>query len=281
MALHGREYYETLINERFEKSARDMMLSQLELFYDMPPVPRRAVKKGEKLLLHRHHLMHGIFGMLDEFDFTVENGFIAIDFSENPRANKIKNSVGMWNFREDIFLSDYIGQYSGFTVTYTIGRGPEAERVTELIPYHRFDEVTEKLNNDEKVWMYWGEKTKESSFLPCLVSEKRQVAFILNTESEKARKMLRADVWNTEFDAETLHPFLDERYYPKFLELRFHPDAASTDRESAIMFGLPAALIEGVFVGRKIERDEKALWHIKEKLPDCYVVGLDGTVLSE
>ena len=45
------------------------------------------------------------------------------------------------------------------------------------------------------------------------------------------------------------------------------------------MFGLPAKLIEGVFVGRKIENDKKSLDYIKSKLPDCYVCNLNGEVI--
>ena len=40
-----------------------------------------------------------------------------------------------------------------------------------------------------------------------------------------------------------------------FEQDRVSRDASTTDRESAIMFGLPATLIEGVFVGRKIEKE--------------------------
>ena len=45
------------------------------------------------------------------------------------------------------------------------------------------------------------------------------------------------------------------------------------------MFGLPSKLIEGVFVGRKIEEDRDALNYIKTRLPDCYICNLDGKVI--
>ena len=98
--------------------------------------------------------------------------------------------------------------------------------------------------------------------------------------SNYAKKMSYNDVWNLEFDEETLKPFLDYRYVEKFIEQdRINRNASTTDRESAIMFGLPASLIEGIFVGRKIENDEKSLKYIKEKLPDCYICNLDGKVI--
>ena len=185
----------------------------------------------------------------------------------------------MWNIKEDIYLKDYIIEYSGFTITYTLGRGPEAKTVSKLIPYHKFDEVTEKSNDEKDVYIWWGDKTKEVTYLPSLVSNKPQVAFILNTESEYAKELLYADVWNTSIDEETLTEFLDYRYYPKFIELRFNKDASTTDRESAIMFGLPSELIEGVLVGRFFEKDEKMINFIKSKLPDCYICNVDGKVI--
>ena len=187
----------------------------------------------------------------------------------------------MWNIKQTCLLKDYINEYSGFTITYSIGRGPGSKEVSELIPYHKFDEYTEELNDRDDIWQYWGEQTKEVRFLPSLVANKRQIAFILNMASDYAKELTYADVWNTDFDEEVLKPFLDYRYYSNFLEERFKRDASTTDRESAIMFGLPVSLVEGVFVGRKIEKDSNALRHIKSKLPDCYICNLDGKVIVE
>ena len=99
-------------------------------------------------------------------------------------------------------------------------------------------------------------------------------------DSEYAKKLAYNDVWNLDFDKEVLENFLDYRYVDKFInEDRLNKDASTTDRESAIMFGLPPKLIEGVFVGRKIEKDINSLEYIKSKLPDCYICNLDGEVI--
>lgn len=86
-------------------------------------------------------------------------------------------------------------------------------------------------------------------------------------ESEYAKEIAKADVWNIELNEYTLFEFLDHRYYPKFLDLRFNRNASTTDRESSIMFGIPIKLIEGILVGRKIENDVQTLNYIKNKLP--------------
>lgn len=275
-----KEKYIENAKKRFKGKALDLVLNQIDLFYkEEQNISKNKYKEGDLAFLKKGTFLHGIFEGKEVFDYTVDNGFISVDFTSEERENKISNSVGFWNIKEDMYLKDYINLYSGFTITYTIGRGPNAKQVCDLIPYHKFDEYTERINNDEKVWQYWGDKTKEVSFIPSLVSNKRQIAFILNTESEYAKELLKGDVWNIDLDEETLKPFLDYRYYPKFLDLRFNRDASTTDRESAIIFGLPSSLIEGVLVGRKTENDKEKLEYIKEKLPDCYICNLDGKVI--
>lgn len=281
--MNKKNKYIKDVNNRFDGKAKELLINHINLFYnDNEKIIKNRYKAGDNVFLSKGTFIHGIFGELSNFDFTVENGFVAVDFTEEPRSNKICNSVGMWNIQEDIMLKDYIKQYSGFTISYSIGRGPESKTESKLIPYHKFDEVTEKINNDSEVWMYWGEQTKEVRFIPSLVSSKRQIAFILNMNSDYAEKLAFDDVWNIEFDKETLTPFLDDRYVDKFINHdRLNRDASTTDRESAIMFGLPSILIEGVFVGRKIENDKDALKYIKSKLPDCYICNLDGKVIVE
>ena len=275
-----KEQYIKQVNKRFSGKVKDLLIKQIDLFYKKDvSIKKTKYKLNDDVFLKKGTFIHGIFGELENFDFTIENGFISTDFTQEKRANKICNSVGMWNIQNDISLKEYINLYSGFTITYNIGRGPESKQVTELVPYHKFDEVTEELNNREDVWSYYGEQTKEVRFIPSLVSNKRQIAFILNTNNEYAKELIKNDVWNTSLSNEILEPFIDSRYYPKFIEERFNRIATTTDRESAIMFGLPSSLIEGIFVGRKIEQDKKALEYIKNKLPDCYICNLDGKVI--
>ena len=279
--MNLKDKYIEDINNRFNGKTKELLLNHIDLFYDdASDIFKSRYNVGEEVFLTKGTFIHGIFGELDNFDFTVDNGFIAVDFTEEPRKNKICNSVGMWNIKEDMLLKDYINQYSGFTISYSIGRGPGSRTESKLIPYHKFDEITEEINNDDEVWMYWGDQTKEVRFIPSLVSDKRQIAFILNMDSDYAKKLAHDDVWNTEFDEETLTPFFDSRYVEKFINQdRLNRDASTTDRESAIMFGLPAKLIEGVFVGRKIENDKESLKYIKSKLSDCYICNLDGKVI--
>lgn len=278
--MNNKQKYINDVNNRFSGKVKDILLNQIELFYnENQDIIRNKYDTNEYVKLKKGTFIHGIFGELENFDFTVNNGFISTDFTSIPRPNKICNSVGMWKIKEDILLKDYINLYSDFTISYSIGRGPGSKTVSELVPYHKFDEFTEKINNDSNIWSYTGEQTKEVRFLPSLVSNKRQIAFILNMESEYSKNISYNDVWNLELDEETVKPFLDYRYFPKFLEERKDRNAITTDREASIIFGLPTTLIEGIFVGNKIENDESSLQYIKFRLPECYICNLEGKVI--
>lgn len=272
--------YIKYINDNYKGEGKDILLKQVELFFSNDEVKKNKYEIGDSVYLKKGTYIHGIPGLLDNFDWIISNGFIGNDFTNQSVANKIKGSIGMWDIQKDCYLKDYVNEYSGFTIVYTIGRGPGSKEVAELVPYHKFDEYTEKLNDREDVWMYWGDQTKEVRFIPSLVANKRQIAFILNMESNTAQEMIKNDVWNPSFSEEVIRDFIDYRYYEKFLVERNNRNAMTTDRETAIMFGLPPRFIEGVFVGRKVENDEKMLNYIKEKLPDCYICNLDGKVIK-
>ena len=274
-----KEEYIKYVTENYENESKELLLKQIELFFKKVNINKNKYNKGDEVFLKKGTHIHGVPGVLDSLDWVVENGFIGNDFTNHSVANKIKSSIGMWDIQKDMTLKEYIIEYSGFTITYTIGRGPGSKEISELIPYHKFDEYTEKINDDENIWMYWGDQTKEVRFLPSLVANKRQLAFILNMESDYAKELVKNDVWNPNLSEETVKPFIDYRYIEKFLKERHNRNAETTDRETAIMFGLPPSLIEGVFVGRRIENDQDTLNYIKEKLPDCYICNLDGKVI--
>lgn len=274
-----KEEYIKYVKENYQNKAQELLLQQIELFFNPGEIKKNKYNKGDEVFLKKGTHIHGVPSVIDSLDWVVENGFIGNDFTNHSVANKIKSSIGMWDIQKDMTLKEYITEYSGFTITYTIGRGPGSKEISELIPYHKFDEYTEVLNDRDDVWMFWGDQTKEVRFIPSLVANKRQIAFILNMDNEIGKEMVKNDVWNPNLSSETVKPFIDYRYYEKFLNDRLNRNANTTNRETAIIFGLPSKLIEGVFVGRKVEQDKELLNYIKEQLPDCYICNLDGKVI--
>ena len=278
-----KEEFTAHARESFDGEARKLMLAQIERFYSCNVKASHSYSVGDTVKLSRGTFLHGIPGMhvdLSAFDWVVENGFTPVDMTRKTTTHKIKNSVGVWNLRKDCTLGEYVRQYSGVTLTYSIGRGPGCTDCTILVPYRKFDEVTEELMSDERIWTYRAECTKEVRFMPSLVSPKVQIGFILDVTSPEAKEMASHDVWDTSLSPDILKYFLDERFYEKFLTLRYNRNAATTDRESAVIFGLPSCLIAGVLVGRETENDRGALDYIKKRLPGRYICSLDGIVID-
>lgn len=107
--VNNKEKYLEDINKRFNFKARDLLISQVELFYqNNDDNVKNKYKIGEDVKLSKGTFIHGIFGELENFDFTINNGFISIDFTSEPSPNKISNSVGMWNIQNDMLLKEYI-----------------------------------------------------------------------------------------------------------------------------------------------------------------------------
>ena len=282
--MYSKDKYLKDINERFSGKTRDLLVEQVELFFQDILVDKNKYDVGEDVFLKKGTFIHGLGGSPDSynsfkiFDYVVVNGFIGGDFNGRPTV-KILNSVGMWNIKKDMYLKDYIELYSGVTVRYRVGdRERGLTDYYELVTFKKWEDRFIELNNDSDVWQWSCEQTKEVRFIPSLFSDKNQIAFILNMDSDYSKELAKHDVWNSDYRTENvMKDFCSKYFLPEMLEGDFN--AATTDRESAIMFGLPASLIEGVFVGRKIENDIESLNYIKSKLPDCYVCNLDGKVI--
>lgn len=81
------------------------------------------------------------------------------------------------------------------------------------------------------------------------------------------------------YDDELVKDFVNPDYYEKFIKERAKKDDFFTNRESAVLFGIPSNLIEGILVGKTYEKDQNILKEIKEILPNCYICNLEGTVI--
>ncbi len=283
--MKTKEEYEQFIKEGFNGQAKELLLRNVELYYqENVEIKKNKYIVGDDVFLKKGAFIHGLGGLSDSynnfkiFDFVCDNGFIGGDFNGRPTV-KILNSVGMWNIKEDMYLKNYITLYSGVTIKYRVGdRERGLTDYYELVPCGKIEKRFVELNNEPEVWQWSAEQTKEVRFVPSLFSDKNQIAFILNMESDYAKEVSKQDVWNPEYRTEDIMKYFCSNYFlPEMLQGNFN--AATTDREAAIMFGITPRLIEGVLVGRKIENDKQALSYINSKLPDCYICNLDGKVI--
>ena len=283
--MKTRKEYEKYINDNFDRKAKELLLKNVDLYYRKDiEINKNKYKIGDNVFLKKGTFIHGLGGSPDSynnfkiFDYVCKNGFIGGDFNDRPTV-KILNSVGMWNIKKDIYLKDYIKLFSGVTIRYRVGdRERGLTDYYELVPYGKIENRFVELNNNPEVWQWSAEQTKEVRFIPSLFSNKNQIAFILNMESNYAKEVAQNDVWNPKYRTKDILKYFCSKYFlPEMLEGNFN--AATTDRESAIMFGITPRLIEGVLVGRKIEKDKESLNYIKSKLKDCYICNLDGKVI--
>ena len=273
-----KEQYIEYATKTFAGEALNLVLNQIKLFFDNTQIIlKNKYNLGDEVSLKKGTFIHGIPGLLDNFNWVLDNGFVSSNFSGTTKKNKYFHNVGVWNIQKDCLLKDYIQSYSGTTIGYTIGRGPESKKESILVPYKEFENTIEKLNNDPEIWMWYGEQTKEIRFIPSLASNKIQIAFILNTESNYAKSLSQADLFNPKMTKDILKYFIVEQILDEFIQEPHN--CFTTNRESAIMFGLPSSLIEGILVGRTLEKDIESLNYIKNKLPDCYICNLDGKVI--
>ena len=105
-------------------------------------------------------------------------------------------------------------------------------------------------------------------------------ANVLDFVNEEAQNIIdnyNKMIAHEEFDKDVLKYFIVENYLDKFISEE--KDSFTTDRESAIMFGLPSILVEGIIVGRELENDKESLEYIKSIFKDVYICNLEGVVI--
>lgn len=277
----NREYFENYTKKHFNKNSQKLVLEQINIFYDCVDnfqLPKHNYKIGDNVLLKKGTFLHGTFRNIDGLKDIVSQGLIASWFIDG-RISKYPSSVGVWNLKKDYQLIDYINFYSGGTIRYFNQHDDKKE--TEVIKYNDvknlMDIVTKK---DYLVWQL--EQTKEARFLPSLVQNKVQIGIIFNIDNKYALKLLKGDILNPSgINDDNVKEFVNESYYERFIIDRKNKDDFFTDRESAILFGLPANLIEGILVGRDYENNKDMLYEIKKILPNAYICNLNGKVIVE
>lgn len=258
---------------------RDMLIRQIETFYDANNIlnlKNHNYNVGDYVFLKKGTLLHGTSRNIDGLIDIVNNGLIASWFTGSSNT-KYPACVGVWNLKYDYKLSDYINFYSGGTIRYYNHDNDLSE--TEVIEYDKLNSFIDRF--EKKDYLVWKmEQTKEARFLPSLVQDKVQIGIIFNSDNDYIQKLLKNDILSLDVTDEDVKIYISEYYYDKFIYDRKNKDDFFTDRESAVLFGIPSCFIEGILVGRKYENDESILDNIKSILPNAYICNLDGKVIK-
>lgn len=282
----NKEEYINITKERIANSAcQSIMINQIENYYNAKENYKREKNKyeiGDDVKLSKGTLLHGTYKNLEGLNEIVKNGLVSSWFIDG-RQSKYPSSVGVWNLKQDYLLKDYVNFYSGGTIMFCgiFEDGIDTQKnLTSVIPFKDMPDILNITSNiDCRMWTL--EQTKEARFMPSLVQNRVQIGIIFNGNNDYAKNLLNGDILNPDMiDDNGVKDFVNQNYYEKFITDRKDKNDFFTDRESAILFGLPSNLIEGVLVGRKYENDQNILSKIKSILPDCYICNLDGKVIK-
>ena len=275
-----KEDYIKRAKKKFRGKARKIVLEQIDNYYSTLnlKISYTTYKEGDNVYLKKGTLLHGTYRNIEGLIDIVNNGLIASVFT-NGRLSKYPSCVSVWNLKNDYKLKDYINYYSGGTIKYNgllINNEYNQEYSTEIIPYDEMCNINKYiLNNKCRMWTM--EQTKEARFLPSLIQDIVEIGIIFNGDC----KLLSGDILNpNNIDDCLVKKFINQDYdINSFISGRHNKDDYFTDRESAIIFGIPSNLIEGILVGKIYEKDENILNEIKRLLPNCYICNLDGRVI--
>lgn len=265
---------------RFHKKIKKIILDQIEKFYDAKNsnyTIEPKYKINDTVVLEKNTLLHGTYKNLDGLKEIVKEGLISSWFID-ARNSKYPGAIGVWNLKRDYLLKDYINFYSGGTVLYY--NHNNNDKKSEIIPYDKLNTFIDKFKgNDYLVWKM--EQTKEARFLPSLVQNQVQIGIIYDSNNDYIKELLKGDILNPDnINDEDSKYFVNKQQYNQFVKERKNKNDFFTDRESAIIFGIPSNFIEGILVGREYEKNEEILNEIKELLPNSYICNLDGKVIK-
>ena len=266
----NKETYIRITKSKLNKISADIMIKQIEKYDEAKSfkLPNHNYKVGDEVILKKGTLLHGTYKNIEGLKEIVKDGLISSWFIDG-RLSKYPSSVGVWNLRKDYPLKEYINFYSGGTVKYF--NQPDNNKETEVISFSDISTLMNKVI--EKGYLAWQmEQTKEARFMPSLVQDKVQIGIIFNSDNKYTKELLKGDILQYEnINDVEVKEFVNDKYYERFLIDRKNKDDFFTDRESAILFGLPANLIEGILVGREYEKDQSKLNEIKKLLPNAYI----------
>ena len=265
---------ESIINKtkkKFKGELLKIVLKQIEDYFELANSsykPNKRYNVGDNVILNKNHLLHGIGKHTDIINIFAERGIVSQDYFDNDSDHAFCYESAFWSVDKEISLKEFIKNYSGIIA--------KVNDKYEQVPYGEIDNFVEKVRNIDH-WLWTAESSMEIRFMPSLARDINQIGFIVNTENEIAHRMKNNSVFRDSFNKEYALEFLNEKSKDKFIKDGFSEDFFA--RADYIIFGLPKNCIEGILVGRLVEKNNDYLNQIKKLFPDCYICNLDGKVI--
>ena len=268
------------------KNSKELLIKQINNFYYVLENyrPRKhKYKIWDLVKLKKWTLLHWTWKNIEWVEYVAENWLVTWQFRNFWRDGKYLYTIGVWYLKGDVLLKDYINFYSGWCITYFFWSKKDKPWSIHkrVIP---FDEMSDFLLWLRKIWAntWTMEQTKEARFMPSLAQDFAQIWIIMNWTNKYAKLLKQWDILDTKIPCKDVKEFVHPDVYDSFfVPNRDNKDIYFTDRELAILFWIPACLIEWILVWRIYEKNKKILKKIKELLPNVYICNLDGKVIME
>lgn len=279
--MDKKEYIELTKAKIHNNNSMQLLINQINNFYEVMEKyksKKHKYKTWDLVKLKKWTLLHWTYKNIEWLKLIAKIWLITGQF-ESWRSWKYLYTVGVRNLKKDYLLKDYINFYSGWTIKYWDMSFNEYK--TQVIPFDKMDKIVDNIKKNKGIRWYM-EQTKEARFMPSLVQNEVQIWIIFNWNNVQSKKLVEMDILNSDvINDKNAGEFVNQEIYKEFLNERKNKDDFFTDRESAILFGIPANLIEWILVWRKYEKDKKILRHIKGLLPYAYICNLDGKIIVE
>lgn len=258
-----------------KKQAKLLVLEQISNFENCVYKTREnKYKIGDEVVLSENTLIHGTRVPVAELSSIAKDGLIASEFlpGKAPYKKKKPYIVDFWDISKKVMLKDFMNRFAnGVKIEFTL-LGGEIETV-----FCGIDEIKKTIQAKKGFRIYRIYQNQEQRFLPNdVVNYEITVAFVLDYPNNDA--IIKNDIFSADFDRKITKQILPKWFFNKYV-IRKEYDESETDREKAIVFGVPACYICGIIVNRQIERSKLQLKAIKKSFPNCYICNIDGVVI--
>lgn len=265
------KYIDVVKTFKLKKHTKEIFEKQIEKFYQYTYSKENKIER--EIILNSNNLIHGSRASLETLEIISKQGLIASEFYSELNKNKKKPYVvELWNISENIKLSDWVKKYAGVTIDFKNREGKVYKSTISS-----FEDIKQNIKGEKGFRDYIIYQNQEQRFIPNdIVDNDATVAFIV--EFNENDELINNDIFCEKFDKKVIKDILPKWFFNKYMKKRCF-DNYETGREKAIIFGIPTAMIRGIMISRKFEKEPKTINKIKELFPWCYVCNIDGKVL--
>lgn len=265
-----------ICHKNYHGKVRKVIDAQIDKFFEIDKsnfkLPEHKYKVGDDVVLNINNYLHGVGSSDDAIEFVAKYGIVSKEATTlNSKKHGFRYVSGFWKVFDKIKLGEYINNYSGIDVRY--------DNKNFLVPYGQLDKFVEKMRDTDH-WYWEAISSMEIRFMPSLARDINQYGFILNIDSPYAKELDKNNVNTPEYDR-SISKHFNKCFLRRKKDLPKLRTETYMNRASYVIFGMNKCFIEGLVVGRRVEKSKTQLDKVKKLFPNCYIANLDGKVIRE